>query len=75
MTTFKTFNGMDTKEFNLCYDTPKDKYYLDICTNGNWEDAKTFYGDWALTEYLRDFYGFNDNQIYTLYSHTNQISY
>lgn len=44
--------------FKLCYDSSKDKYYLD-----KENESFTFYGDWALSEYLRDEYDFNEEQI------------
>lgn len=59
---FEITSGIATKEFTLNYDKAKDKYYLDICAYGDlW--TETFYGKWALFEYLKDMWGFSNKQI------------
>lgn len=59
---FEITSGIATKEFTLNYDGAKDKYYLDICAYGDlW--TETFYGKWALFEYLRQTWQFSDKQI------------
>lgn len=61
-------------EIKLTYDTAKDKYYLDISTDKQTETV-TFYGKYALEEYLRDVFNFDFAQINNLYSEMRQIQY
>ena len=61
-------------EIKLTYDTAKDKYYLDIHSEKQTETV-TFYGEYALEEYLRDVFNFNLAQINNLYSEMRQIKY
>jgi hypothetical protein len=56
-----------TKEFTLDYDSAKDKYYLSCVAYGEWI-TKTFYGEYALEEYLRDTWNFSQKQIQELYN-------
>ena len=55
-------SGLSTKEFTLDYDSAKDKYYLSAIAYGEWI-TETFYGDYALKEYLRDTWSFTEAQI------------
>lgn len=65
-------SGVATKEFTLDYDSQKDKYYLNICAYGElW--METFYGDYALKEYLRTDWNFEDKQINELLEKVNYI--
>ncbi|MBR2526163.1 hypothetical protein IKE67_06815 [bacterium] len=61
-------------EIKLTYDTAKDKYYLDIYSDKQTETV-TFYGEYALEEYLRDVFNFDLAQINNLYSQMRQIEY
>lgn len=61
-------------EIKLTYDTAKDKYYLDIYSEKQTETV-TFYGEYALEEYLRDVFNFDLAQINNLYSEMRQIEY
>lgn len=55
-------SSISTKEFTLDYDRTKDKYYLSVVAFGEWI-TETFYGSWALEEYLRDSWNFTNEQI------------
>ena len=61
-------------KIKLTYDTAKDKYYLDIHSKKETETV-TFYGEYALEEYLRDVFNFDLVQINNLYSEMCQIEY
>ena len=61
-------------EIKLTYDTAKDKYYLDI-HSGKQTDTVTFYGEYALEEYLRDNFDFDAKKINKLYTDMSQIKY
>jgi len=70
---FEIKSGLSTKEFVLTYDRAKDKYYLDQCAYGEmWTD--TFYGEWALEEYLRDRWQFSQEQINSLYGSMEEVA-
>lgn len=60
-------SSISTKEFTLDYDRAKDKYYLSIVAFGEWI-TETFYGSWALEEYLRDSWSLTNEQIEELKS-------
>lgn len=60
-------SSISTKEFTLDYDRTKDKYYLSIVAFGEWI-TETFYGSWALEEYLRDSWSLTNEQIEELKS-------
>lgn len=60
-------SSVGTKEFTLDYDAAKDKYYLNCIAYGEWI-TETFYGEWALEEYLRDTWNFTQEQIQELYN-------
>ena len=62
------------KVLMLTYDSAKDKYYLDILTNGK-QNTVTFYGEFALEEYLREAWNFDIEQINQLYSEMHTILY
>lgn len=65
-------SGIATKEFTLDYDSTKDKYYLNICAYGElW--TETFFGDYALKEYLQADWQFENRQIEELLSKINYI--
>lgn len=65
-------SGVSTKEFTLDYDSTKDKYYLNICAYGElWTES--FFGDYALKEYLRTDWNFEDEQIKGLLNNINLI--
>ncbi len=69
---FEIKSGAATKEFTLDYDRLKDKYYLNICAYGEmW--TETFFGDYALKEYLRDMWQFSDEQLNELLNKVNEI--
>lgn len=73
MTVTEIKSGIATKEFVLTYDRPKDKYYLDQCAYGEmW--TETFYGEYALEEYLRDRWQFSQEQINELYSNMQEVA-
>lgn len=61
-------------KIKLTYDSTKDKYYLDILSNGQ-ANTVTFYGEYALEEHLRDTFNFNTEQINKLYSEMRTITY
>ena len=61
-------------EIKLTYDTAKDKYYLDI-HSGKQTDTVTFYGEYALEEYLRANFDFDTEKINKLYTDMRQIKY
>ncbi len=61
-------------EIKLTYDTAKDKYYLDI-HSGKQTETVSFYGEYALEEYLRDVFDFDIAQINNLYFEMRQIEY
>ena len=63
----ETKSGLSTQEFTLDYDSAKDKYYLSVIAYGEWI-TETFYGTWALEEYLRDTWHFSNEQIQELYA-------
>ena len=63
-----------TKEIKLSYDSPKDKYYLDYLLNEQLK-TETFYGEYALEEYLSNVLNFNTEDINQLYSEMNLILY
>lgn len=50
---------MTIYDFLIEYDRAKDKFYL---SKGG-ELIQTFYGDWALKEFLNDEYGLNGPQV------------
>lgn len=52
-------------DFEIEYDSSKDKYYL---SKNNGELIKTFYGEWALEEYLKTNWNFTEEQIKELYN-------
>ena len=60
-------SGFSTKEFTLDYDSTKNKYYLSCVAHGEWI-TETFYGEYALEEYLRDTWDFSQKQIQELYN-------
>lgn len=60
-------SGLSTKEFTLDYDNAKDKYYLSCVAYGECV-TETFYGEYALEEYLRDTWDFSQEQIQELYN-------
>lgn len=69
---FEIKSGLSSKEFTLDYDELKDKYYLNICAYGElW--TKSFFGDYALKEYLYNTWNFNEDQIAELMSKINLI--
>lgn len=47
-------------DFEIEYDSSKDKYYL---SKNNGELIKTFYGEWALREFLNSEYGLTGPQV------------
>lgn len=47
-------------DFEIEYDSAKDKYYL---SKNNGELIKTFYGEWALKEFLDSEYGLSGPQV------------
>lgn len=61
-------------KIKLTYDTAKDKYYLDI-HSGKQTDTVTFYGEYALEEYLRVNFDFDTEKINKLYTDMRQIKY
>mgnify|MGYP003571539093 CR=1 FL=1 len=61
-------------KIKLTYDTAKDKYYLDVYSEKQTETV-TFYGEYALEEYLRDNFDFDAEKINKLYSKMRQIEY
>lgn len=61
-------------EIKLTYDTAKDKYYLDIYSDKKTKTV-TFYGEYALEEYLRDNFDFDTEKINKLYTDMRQIKY
>ena len=61
-------------KIKLTYDTAKDKYYLDVYSKKQTETV-TFYGEYALEEYLRDNFDFDTEKINKLYADMNQIKY
>ena len=65
-------NGLASKEFTLDHDELKDKYYLNICAYGDFW-TETFFGGYALEEYLRTEWNFEDEQIQELYTKVNKI--
>jgi len=70
---FEIKSGVATKQFVLTYDRAKDKYYLDICAYGDFW-TQTFYGEWALEEYLRDSWDFEQEQISGLYGCMEEVA-
>ena len=64
---FELKSGLSTKEFTLDYDSAKDKYYLNCLAYGEWI-TQTFYGEWALEEYLKTNWNFTEEQIKELYN-------
>ena len=62
MAIYEIKSGIATKEFSLDYDSLKDKFYLTVCAYGE-SFNETFFGEWALTEYLRSEWSFEDEQI------------
>lgn len=72
MSIYEIKSGISTKEFTLDYDGVKDKYYLNICAYGDlWTES--FFGDYALKEYLRTEWDFEDEQIKELLQKVNYI--
>lgn len=67
-------SDIDNKKIKLTYDAAKDKYYLDIFTYRQ-SNTETFYGEYALEEYLRNDLCFDSEQINKLYSEMHQIVY
>lgn len=61
-------------KIKLTYDTAKDKYYLDMYS-GKQTETVTFYGEFALEEYLRSNLFFETEQINQLYSEMHEITY
>lgn len=61
-------------KIKLTYDTAKDKYYLDMYSDKQTKTV-TFYGGYALEEYLRDNFNFDTKKVNKLYSEMSQIEY
>lgn len=68
-----TYKGSILK-IKLTYDSAKDKYYLDMYSDKQTKTV-TFYGEYALEEYLRDDFNFDLANINNLYSKMRQIEY
>ena len=71
MAILKIKSGITTKEFTLDYDSMKDKFYLSVRAYVDLR-KETFFGEWALTEYLRSEWDFNDEQIKELLNNVYQ---
>ena len=59
-------------KIQLTYDAAKDKYYLDIFAYRQ-SNTETFYGEYALEEYLRNDLCFDSEQINKLYSKCTKL--
>lgn len=69
-----TKSDIDNKKIQLTYDAAKDKYYLDIFAYRQ-SNTETFYGEYALEEYLRNDLCFDSEQINKLYSEMHEVVY